>query len=75
MQVQLTKINTIVFLSGEKGRERFDAIEVPPTVGDWKPMARPNYYDQQAGFTHFRYLKKVVALGGLPISFEVREAK
>lgn len=75
MQVQVTKYSTIVFLAGEKGRERFDSLDLPLVVGDWKPLQRPNYYDQQSGFTHYRYLKKTAALGGLPVSFEVREAK
>ena len=75
MQVQITKFNTIVFLSGEKGRERFDALELPQTTGDWKPLQRPNYYDQQAGFTQYRYLKKIANFGGLPVSFEVRESR
>lgn len=66
---------TIIFLSGAEGRKRFDAIECRAFPGEWKPIIKPSAFDIRDGLTEYRYIKKVISLGGLVMSFEVREAK
>lgn len=75
MSVTLARHQTIIFLQGKEGRARFDAMEVQETDGGWKPLLRPNFYDSQKGFTEYRYLKKIINIGGFPVSFEVRESR